>query len=276
MAEHNGERAKIWIAPDLNGVELLRAKYVKHAFPRHFHETYVIIVQEMGVDEFYCRGEVRHSPAGSIALVNPHEVHTGRAATEEPWVYRAIYPSPILMQEIASDYGRPSDSHPYFPSPVVFDLPLARLLYRMHRLLEASPDSLERQTTFVVTMAQLIMRHSGDRLSLRPCGAEPRAVKAAREYIEAHYTENLSLRELASVAQLNPSYLVRAFRKEVGLPPHEFLTQVRIDAAKKLLSEGRPIVDVALDAGFADQSHFTNRFKRLVGLTPKQFAQYLR
>jgi AraC-like DNA-binding protein len=273
MTEQSEDRVKFWVAHDLDGTDLVRASYVKHAFPRHFHETYVIIVQERGVDEFYCRGELRHSPAGSIALVNPHEVHTGRPATEEPWVYRAIYPHPTLVKEVVSHYGERTNSQPYFSSPVVYDLPLARSLYRLHHLLETSPDSLERQTAFVVTLAQLIGRHSGDQLAAMVAGSEPRAIKTAREYIEAHYAENLSLSELASVAHLSPSYLVRAFHKEVGLPPHEFLTQVRVKVAKKFLSEGRPIVEVALEAGFVDQSHFTNRFKRLVGITPKQFAR---
>ena len=66
---------------------------------------------------------------------------------------------------------------------------------------------------------------------------------------------------------------MRAFRKEVGLPPHEFLTQVRIRRAMKLLLRGLPIAEVALETGFVDQSHLTNRFKRLVGTTPKQFAE---
>ena len=273
MIEDKQERAKFWIAQDVGGVQLLSATYIKHIFPRHFHSTYVINVQERGVEEFYCRGASRLSPTGSIVLINPQEVHTGRAATHEPWVYRAIYPYPALLREVASQFGNRSPSFPYFRSPVVFDQHLARALSRLHRILETSRETLERQTTFVMTLAQLIMRHAENGLAVRPAGCESRAIRIAREYIDAHYTANPSLKELAEVVGLNPFYLVRVFRKEVGMPPHEYLTQVRVERAKKLLFDGFSIAEVALDTGFVDQSHFTKRFKRLVGFTPKQFAQ---
>ena len=274
MEEDRQDRAKFWIAQDVGGVELLSATYIKHIFPRHFHSTYVINVQERGVEEFYCRGASRLSPTGSIVLINPHEVHTGRAATLEPWVYRAIYPHPALLQEIASQCGaRPSSSSPYFPSPVIFDPSLAQSLSRLHRLLETSQESLERQTAFVMTLAQLIIRHAENGLTVRHEGTESRAIRTAREYIEAHYAGNPSLKELSGVVGLNPFYLIRVFRKEVGLPPHEYLTQVRVEHAKKLLFDGLSIAEVALETGFVDQSHLTRRFKRLVGFTPKQFAR---
>lgn len=75
------------------------------------------------------------------------------------------------------------------------------------------------------------------------------------------------------MAELNPFYLVRVFRKELGLPPHEFLTQVRVEQARRLLAGACPVAQVALETGFVDQSHLTNRFKRIVGVTPKQFAK---
>jgi AraC-like DNA-binding protein len=273
MKEDRQDRAKFWIAQDLGGVQLLSASYINHTFPRHFHSTYVINVQERGVEEFYCRGATRLSPTGSIVLINPQEVHTGRAATLEPWVYRAIYPHPALLQEVASQCGPRSSSSPYFPSPVVFDQQLAHALSRLHRILETSHESLERQTAFVMTLAQLIIRHAGNRPMVRAAGAESRAIRIAREYIEAHYIDNPSLKELSEAAGLNPFYLVRVFRKKVGMPPHEYLTQVRVERAKELLCDGLPIAEVALETGFVDQSHLTRRFKRAVGFTPKQFAQ---
>jgi AraC-like DNA-binding protein len=64
---------------------------------------------------------------------------------------------------------------------------------------------------------------------------------------------------------------MRTFRRDVGLSPHAYLTQIRVEAAKKLLSEGASIVDVASDIGFTDQSHFTRHFKRITGVTPGQY-----
>ncbi|MEW6734220.1 MAG: helix-turn-helix domain-containing protein, partial [Acidobacteriota bacterium] len=72
---------------------------------------------------------------------------------------------------------------------------------------------------------------------------------------------------------LNCCYLIRAFRNEVGIPPYVYLTQVRIEKAKKLLAKGAPIAEVAVAVGFADQSHLNRFFKRIIGITPGRYAQ---
>ena len=261
------------MAPDVGNLELFRASFLNHTFPRHYHETYVIVVQESGTEEFFCRGSSRLAPVGSIGTINPGEVHTGRAVGGNPWVYRAIYPTISLVQQVAVQCGMKKGTLPYFPSPVVFDEPLVKDLLRMHRILETSDETLERQSIFIETLTQLIMRHATDAPTIKPVRAEPRAVKRAREYIEDHYRNNFSVTELARTVNLNPFYLIRAFRKNVGLPPHEYLTQVRVRRAMKSIAAGSPIAEVALETGFVDQSHLTHRFKRLVGITPKQFAQ---
>src|SRR5215831_1309885 len=73
--------------------------------------------------------------------------------------------------------------------------------------------------------------------------------------------------ELATLVHLSPFYFARAFQKEVGLPPHAYLENVRVKRARELLLRGVPITDVSAAVGYADQSHLTNRFKRLLGMT---------
>jgi AraC-like DNA-binding protein len=273
MAEQaTKNQTKFWTAPDLKGLQLLSASYVRHSFPRHFHDTYLINVQKLGTKEFYCKGEFYNAPAGSIIAVNPGEIHTGNAYGEEPWVYRAIYPGPDLMLEVVSALGGSLKSHPYFPNPILFDTRLARSLSRLHRILESSQDTLERQSSFITTMSQLIVRHAKNQSDIKAAGSESRAVKMTRDYIVAHYKDNPTLTELAGLTGLNSFYLIRSFRKVMGLPPHEFLNQVRVMRAMELLASGVPIIQVALETGFADQSHLNKRFKRFVGITPKQFA----
>jgi AraC-like DNA-binding protein len=70
------------------------------------------------------------------------------------------------------------------------------------------------------------------------------------------------------VAGLRRRHLVSAFRARFGLPPHRYLTQLRVDEARRLLAEGRPPGEVAAAVGFADQSHLVRRFKALLGATP--------
>ncbi len=90
-------------------------------------------------------------------------------------------------------------------------------------------------------------------------------------YIEQNYTDNLPLSELARLAEISPYTLVNVFRREVGIPPHQYICYVRIREAKALLRSGLSLASAASEAGFFDQSHLTRHFKRLCGMTPGQY-----
>ncbi len=97
-----------------------------------------------------------------------------------------------------------------------------------------------------------------------------------RSYLDEHYAENISLAELAALANLSPFHLLRSFRDQVNLPPHAYQIQVRIKHAKQMLLLGLPGIDTALAVGFADQSHFTKHFKRIVGVPPGLYGAVLK
>lgn len=92
------------------------------------------------------------------------------------------------------------------------------------------------------------------------------------EYIHTHFNQNLSLAELAALAQMSPNYFVTQFKKTIGLTPHQYVIHQRIECAKELLVKNKmAIAEVAYELGFSHQSHFTRHFKHQVGVTPKQF-----
>src|SRR5690606_1034110 len=77
-------------------------------------------------------------------------------------------------------------------------------------------------------------------------------IDAVREHLEAHYAENISLAELASVAGASAYHLSRLFTAEVGMPPHAFQTQARVERAKSLLLSGMSVAEAAAETGFFD------------------------
>jgi AraC family transcriptional regulator len=92
------------------------------------------------------------------------------------------------------------------------------------------------------------------------------------DFIHTHLDQNLALSELAAIAQVSPNYFAAQFKCATGMPPHQYLILQRIERAKDLLiCEKLSIADVATQLGFAHQSHFTKHFKRVMGVTPKQF-----
>jgi AraC-like DNA-binding protein len=103
-------------------------------------------------------------------------------------------------------------------------------------------------------------------------GLTPRALQRVRDYIEAHLVENIELQALADIAGLSRFHFARMFKQSVGTPPHCYLMQRRLERAQKLLAESNlSITQIALESGFAEQSHFSRRFRLSFGITPRAF-----
>ena len=103
-------------------------------------------------------------------------------------------------------------------------------------------------------------------------GLRPRAFQRVREYILTHLAQNISNRVLAELVGLSVFHFARAFRQSAGLSPHRFMLESRVERVKHLLVETElSLSQIAIRAGFADQSHCTRRFRELVGITPSRF-----
>lgn len=95
------------------------------------------------------------------------------------------------------------------------------------------------------------------------------------EFIDAHYDREIGLAELAASINFSPAYFARQFKRSFGITPHQYLTQVRVESAKRLLDEGRMTVgEVAAAVGFYDQSHLAHHFKRAMGIAPKIYLEH--
>lgn len=96
-------------------------------------------------------------------------------------------------------------------------------------------------------------------------------LQQAIDYIHTHLDWDLSLTELASVINITPTYFASLFKCSMGISPHQYVIQQRVEKAKLMLKKtDLAIADIALQVGFSSQSHLTQQFKRLTGMTPSQ------
>ncbi|MFL9593287.1 AraC family transcriptional regulator [Aeromonas schubertii] len=265
------EHAHYRVTDELGGLPLLDASFATQCFSRHVHEEYTISVVERGTQRFFRSGADHLAPTGHIILVNADDVHTGDAASEGGWSYRAMYPLPEQFATIGRDLGLGNGMPPCFREPVVHDPALAAQLTLVFDTLAGEGQPLLLRESLVYGfLVNLVCRHGRARPS--PQSEAQRQIRLVRDYLDAHPAEEIALQRLAELAGLSPYHLVRSFGKQVGLPPHAYQTQVRLRRARGLLRAGLPIADTAQACGFHDQSHLHRHFKKAMGITPGQYV----
>jgi AraC-like DNA-binding protein len=260
-----------WRLRDMAGIELRSGVAVTAPYPRHWHEEYQFCFIQNGGGELFYRGAHHATPATSLFIVHPGEVHSNETLTG--CSFRSIYFDPELIRRTVSDISGRQEDLPFFPQPMIFDEEVIRPYLSLHFSEEHSESSSEREVLILELLNTLVTRYAQTRARFRPEGKEHTAVRVARDYIAAQHDRNISLRELARLVNLSPYHLNRVFTKEVGMPPHAFQMQTRVAAAKKLMLDGLSLACVAAMTGFADQSHFSRHFKRLMKITPGEYLQ---
>jgi AraC-like DNA-binding protein len=243
------------------------------ALPKHAHDEYQFCLSVDFPGEYYYRGTYYPVPSRSLSVIHPGEIHAARDLEyrQRSTTFRVMYASPALLQTVATQVSGRTSSPPFFATPIIFDEHLARLFLRVHVAQEAAVSRLAWDSLLLLMLTQFIRRYADTRPGLVSLRGERQRVQRVREYLQEHYAENVSLDRLAQIANVSPYHLHRLFCQEVGLPPHQYQTQVRVAHAKTLLAQGLPISQVALETGFADQSHLTRHFKRLVQVTPGRY-----
>jgi AraC-like DNA-binding protein len=269
------EWTKLHHHPQLD-LGLLHAYYVQHAYPRHSHDYYVITLIERGHQSFTHRGMKHVTLPGGLILINPGEVHTGEAADRAGFEMRSLYPTISTMEAAVFELTGRHQMTPFFKQVRVDGSSLAANISSLHQAMYAGASMLECESRLLWTLARLIKQHADISFTESRIGNEKSTIQRARDYIEGHFATGVSLQELARYVGLSPYYFLRVFRAEVGMPPYAYLESVRIGRAQRLIEAGRSLTEAAFEAGFSSQSHMTNRFRKIIGATPGQYAQQVR
>jgi AraC family transcriptional regulator len=160
------------------------------------------------------------------------------------------------------------------PSTAVEDPWIAQTVLALEDdLRSGSPTGRLYGETLGTALAAHVGRRYADLRRESRCGGLPDPVlRRVLEYIGDHLATNLSLQELASLAQMDAFLFVRRFKQSTGLPPHQYILRERIERAKSLLANVEmSIAEIALRSGFASQSHFATAFRRISKLSPRAY-----
>ncbi|MCA9881612.1 MAG: AraC family transcriptional regulator [Anaerolineae bacterium] len=262
-----------WHLSSMHNLRFLRARYIQHTFSPHAHDYFVLGIVENGLQSFDYKKDRLITPPGKVIIINPQEIHTGRAAVDSGFTYRALYPSIELMEAISDEFGHKTPSIPQFRGGLIDDRQIFYWLQQLHHLSQTSSESIALEEKWNAFFIELIRRHADGHYVLPHYQAAHRAVNKIREYIDAYYANKIALADLSQLAHISPYHLTRLFQRQMGVSPHKYLENIRIKHAENLLDAGMALVDVAYATGFSSQSHFTRTFKRFLGTTPGEYVK---
>ncbi len=164
----------------------------------------------------------------------------------------------------------------FTPRLFFFDRDIWETAFKLKLQIENPGTSSYAEALSLVLSHELIRMHRGEIAVPSHGGLPTWKQRKVADHIEDHLNEEITLRDLAAIAQLSPFHFARAFKQSFGVPPHRYHMVRRMERAKSLLkSHARTVTEVGMMLGFSETSSFTAAFRRSVGTTPTDYRRGL-
>lgn len=265
----NGDEEPLrYVLPSaLPGTEFIFARHCSRRW-RVFHESYVICLCLRASAQWFYRGRIQQPLSDScFMLMEPGETHVN-LQVPSPQTYVVLRIAPDLLAAAAAELG--VRRAPHFDITLGKDPTIRHAFERLATCVAEEDDVLEQQSRFSFGV-HLLLQHCIEQPRVAPAvrgRVQHAIIERCKSYIRERYHCSISLDEIANFSGLSRFHLVRLFQRAVGSPPHAYQIQLRIEHACRLLQAGiRPSM-VASAVGFADQSHLTRHFRRIMFTTP--------
>jgi AraC-like DNA-binding protein len=266
------ERRTVHVDIDL-GIEAYHFEGIMQKFPNHFHEHYVIGFIESGRRFLVCKNKEYTVEAGDLLLFNPLDSHACEQVDGKTLDWRCLNIDKEIMRRVGGEITG-TDEPPVFTTNVARQSDAVSTLKQLHSSIMSEDKDFDKEENFYFLIEQLLSEYT------RPVPEETvptgTGILAVSEYIEKHYAEAITLSDLSRISGVNKYRLLRSFTLQKGITPYQYLSTTRVNNAKALLEAGMPLIEVAAQTGFADQSHFTRFFKNFIGLTPRMYQSLFR
>jgi len=241
-------------------------KYSNENFQKHFHDTYTIGLTYTGFLRAYKQYQRFDSYMYSCRINNPGEIHCGIAKN---WSHVNFYPKIELLSNLYEQifFER---KVPLFEEYIVNNKALfIKLNTFFYSFFEKKP-SIIIESNLIDALSYLILNFTSHTKELNHVFNDKKIIKQSLDFINDSIYENISLDSLAKNCSLSKYHFLRVFKKELGITPHSFIINERINRANILIQNGKSICDASIQVGFNDQSHFSRNFKKYFGYSPKK------
>lgn len=240
----------------LPGVRAIR--WTSEALYAGMKEHYAVGRVNRGHVEWWGKGKAWRSSPGCILVKQPGDVHRDlRRDGPTTWT---------VVTLLGGDVAKLRDARHVLTAQIEANDERGAPFHRLFDAVDARADRLALEVAVAEAIDALSVVTSAKPDQTRP-------VRRAMDYLRERLTDSITLDDLADHAELDKFHLCRAFRAQIGLPPHAYLTHLRIARAKELLRRGVRASDVASLVGIYDQAQLTRHFRRIVGTTPARYGK---
>lgn len=251
------------------GIDIARLDCTNMSFPKHYHEEFILGANIVGRENVWLERRTFDASIDDATLYNPGEVQAGHPVVGD-WKFFSIYIDPAFVSENLTD------KNVAFQRPVSNDRHLSYKIKCLSQNAIAGLVGDDEVREAVVALLDYTLNGTGEPSFVRTPLSSPLSSPLVRRTAERLLDDIANpprLNVLASAEDVSPVQLVRLFTAERGLPPFAWLNIQRLSQARRLIQRDVPLSKVAAELGFADQAHFTRRFKAVYSVTPGVWAR---
>ncbi|MFI8124472.1 AraC family transcriptional regulator [Acinetobacter sp. ABJ-A23_2] len=254
-------------------VETRRSCFSRTCYKSHSHPTFSIGAIDEGNSVFQSSfGTAQEISAGTLVIVPAHIEHSCNPKPNEAWSYQMLHLDIAWLSQLYSEFQEQGfDLHlPQHKPLIIKDDSLYEAFTEMNEtLFDSQKLILEKEQSLLHCLIHLLLPH----FILEDIQKPQYLYKDFLNLVDViNSSENfISLEELAQQVGLSRYAIIRLFKANVGLTPHAFQINLKINQARELLKQGISLAELAANLGFSDQSHFHKAFKAHTGVTPRQF-----
>src|SRR5262249_15384197 len=249
-----------------------RANVTAGAGPAGFSEEFQICFPYRGLFVWHVNGDDVVGDANQVLFVTGGEPYRMESASAIGYAELIITPSAEVLSDLAGCDARKLSTHPLFVRRRRrADAHLQRLRASfLHRAVRRGVDELSAdEQAMALLRAALHVEGTTD----APGWQTRQLIRRTKEFLEAHSSAPLRLREVANAVDASPAYLTDVFRRTERVPLHRYVVHLRRARALEELPHVSPLTPLALDLGFSSHSHFSSTFRRVFGCTPSEFRK---
>lgn len=270
MREKRRPVRRLWRRKSLRGMDFLTAENLpaERAAP-HLHHGYTISIVEDGILPVNFREFKLDLKPGDFLILGPDVPHNFNFS---PQMGRCSYRTVFVKEEYLSNELKTAIARENLTISCFSDLTMWEDYLNIQRGIESGSES---DIGEIIGRSEKLLSRMPDFVLSRMLVRSPH-ILTVKEYLKDNFAAAPNIEELAKIAHISPFYLMRLFKEEIGLSPHAYINQLRINKAKEMIEDGMPLLQITYELGLTDQSHFSKTFLKVTGVNPVHYGNIQR